>query len=68
MPQFQKLSRGICQLNIHIKFQQDRIINEGARSKKLKSEMSSKDNEELEEALSRFILGIFRTVIKIEPN
>ena len=34
VPQFQKLekiSRGICQLNIPIKFQQDRIISESVR-------------------------------------
>ena len=69
--------RRICSLdhsiiNIHRKFEQDRINNEGSRLGKLKvaagTAAGAAAGTAAAEPLSTFILGKFQTVIKIEPK
>ena len=55
-----------CIINIHTKFEQDRINNEGSRLGKLK--VAAAGTAAAAEPLSTFILGEFQTVIKIEPK
>ena len=54
-----------CIINVHRKFEQDRINNEGSRLGKLKVAAGT---AAAAEPLSTFILGKFQTVIKIEPK
>ena len=56
-----------CIINIHTKFEQDRINNEGSRLGKLKVAAAA-GTAAAAEPLSTFILGEFQTVIKIEPR
>ena len=60
-----------CIINVHTKFEQDRINNEASRLGKLKVAAGTAAGTAAAaaaEPLSTFILGKFQTVIKIEPK